>query len=67
MWLDKIIAIWSPMMREANELARLNKIWEKFNNGEIVVDEILSYKWKYHKDKVKFLLNISNLLEDNRR
>ena len=61
MWIDNIIAIWSPMMRETLELARLNKIWERFNNGEEVVDDILSHKWKYHKDKVKLLLKCQEI------
>ena len=62
MWLDKIISIWSPMMRSTNELSRLNIIWEKFNQGEEIIDEILSRKWKYHKDKVFLLLELRHLL-----
>lgn len=61
MWLDKIMAIWSPMMRRTNELARLNIIWGKFNEGENVIDDIISQKWSYHKDKVKLLLEFQNL------
>lgn len=57
MWLDKIIAIWSPMMRSTNELARLNLIWGKFNDGNDILDDILANNWKYHQDKVKLLLD----------
>lgn len=56
MWLDKVIALWSPTMRSTNELGKLNNLWERFNNGENVKDEVLKQKWKYHKDKVDLLL-----------
>jgi len=52
-WLDKIL-----LPQETIELGELNRIWEKFNNGEDVMDNILDRKWKYHKDKVKLLLFI---------
>ena len=62
MWLiDRIIAVFSPSMRSTLELGRLNKIWERFNNGEDIKDEVLSQEWKYHQDKVKLLLKFIEL------
>jgi hypothetical protein len=48
-------------MRQSLELGKLNKFWEKFNNGEQVLDLILNNKWKYHKDKVKLLISFIKL------
>ncbi len=53
-----------PMVRETNELARLNRIWEKFNNGMVPSDinRLLDEeKWHYHKDKVELLKTLLNL------
>lgn len=65
MWLDKVIALWSPMMRSTNELARLNKLWERFNNGEDVKLEILSQEWKYHLEKANLLLEFHYIVLSN--
>ena len=63
MWLlDNIIALFSKQMRATLELARLNKLWERFNNGEKIKEEVLNQKWKYHQEKVNLLLDIINLL-----
>lgn len=59
--LDNIIALFNQDMRSALELGKLNAIWEKFNNGESVTDELLSHKWKYHIEKVKLLLSFERL------
>lgn len=68
--VDKIIAIFSPQMRATLELARLNKLWERFNNGENVRQEVLEQRWKYHQDKVNLLLDFLKLthpLENTKR
>jgi len=59
--LDNLIGLFSKEMRATNELGRLNIIWERFNNKENVLDDILSKKWVYHKDKVKLLLTFMNI------
>lgn len=56
--IDRFIAMFFVQMRSALELQRLNGIWERFNAGEDVLEEIVSYKWKYHKDKVVLLVEI---------
>lgn len=65
-WLDYIIAIFSPMMRSTIELGELNKIWERFNNGDDVRKEIRSRKWKYHQEKVYLLEDFISLARDRR-
>ena len=64
--LDNFIAIFSPMMRSALELGRLNEIWGEFNDKNINQDEVLtlllSNKWKYHIDKAKLLLDFTTLI-----
>lgn len=57
-WIDKIIAIFSPMMRNTIELGELNEIWERFNNGEDIRNDLRSRKWKYHQKKVDLLFEI---------
>lgn len=59
--LDNIIGLFSGQMRSTLELSRLNTIWERFNGGEDVLDDILSNRWKYHKEKVKLLLTFIKL------
>ena len=49
MWLlDRIIAIFSPLMGDTLELQKLNRLWERFNKGENVLEEIKKHSWKYH-------------------
>lgn len=55
--IDLTIAIFSQEMRYALELEQLNKIIVKLVTGkEDILDEVLSHKWHYHKDKVRFFL-----------
>ena len=65
MLVDKLIVIFSREMRATLELEHLNTIWERFNNGEDVLYDILDRKWKYHKDKVRLLLTFIYLKKCN--
>lgn len=64
-WLDYIIALFSPMMRSTNELARLNRIWESFNEKKTTAEEtqiaLLKNRWKYHTKKARLLLDFTLL------
>lgn len=59
--LDYSIAIYSKQMRETLELGKLNDLWERFNNGEDVREELLKHKWKYHAKKVLLLFTCHEL------
>ena len=67
MWLDKIIALWSPTMRETIELSRLNRIWERFNNEEDIEEELCNQDWKYHYDKVLLLKEYIKIFKNSKK
>lgn len=49
---------WSKMARSTNELVKLNKIWDDYNNRQNVIYtkiQLDKKKWIYHKDKVELL------------
>lgn len=56
----------SPMARSTNELAILNRIWEKFNSKEYTSEEtrlmLAKHKWKFHKDKVELLKTFTEVV-----
>lgn len=54
--IDLILLFPTKLGRSTFELERLNDIWERFNDGEDVLNMILGYKWIYHKDKVRLLI-----------
>lgn len=60
--LDRLL-----LPRETWELTRLNKIHEAYNNKFITPEQtrhlIYSFKWKYHHDKIDFLILFTNLLK----
>lgn len=69
--LDKILLIRTKQGRSTIELSRANELLERFNNiptkelplcrkedMQKLYDDILSRKWKYHKDKIQILIHM---------
>lgn len=55
---------WSPTARYTNELAKLNKIWTLFNDGQNPRYTILALEaetWKYHADKAGLLKGFARM------
>ena len=49
--LDKL-----TLNKDILELQRLNSLWERFNEGDNVLEEILQNKWIFHIEKVILLV-----------
>lgn len=63
MWL-------SPMARSTRELARLNRIWQHFNENTRTIKQIeqmlAQREWRYHRDKVELLKTFLVIFGPNR-
>lgn len=63
--IDRLIAVFDPLMRETLELGRLNRIWEHYNehhDKEYTQKALLRERWKYHTDRAYLLLTLTNLI-----
>ena len=69
--LDWFIALFSPTMRSALELGRLNEIWESYNDGLLssheTIKKVYSQRWQYHLDKVSLLVKFAKLKHEAER
>ena len=62
----------SPQARDTRELAYLNRIWEEYNNRfekrkdfTDLENILIQHNWKFHRDKVKMLLDMMVLIKPN--
>jgi hypothetical protein len=49
---------WLLLPKSTIELADLNEIWNRFNEGEDVMEELLRHRWKYQLPKVRMLVDL---------
>lgn len=59
---------WLFCSADTRELARLNRIWEAFNDKKLSPEQTMqalgAKTWKYHKDKVELLHGICEALKE---